>query len=292
MKKQSISMQEVEYCHVCLPFPFARCINVVVAVPTPLIISVFGQSGEGKSLFASSLANAYARRGYTVVPIITERTRIHSALPYSDECNAVLVKQLDTIPDIIEDRMGKAFKAKNFKGVLLILDSMAVVTDTTGRFAARWTAQKTILDSIVISAQRDKRKEYPTIALLLDQYRQGNPVPGTLITAWRGTIPASLHHCIHAIFRLRSLQDGQRVEIKATHLVMQPVAQTESGIDIIPSRIAIKLQEFAFSLDEMQAGQDWLTFNRRYRVMSPGGIYDILGSTQSVSQAEQEGATA
>jgi hypothetical protein len=73
---------------------------------------------------------------------------------------------------------------------------------------------------------------------------------------------------------------------------MQPVVSTDSGIDIIPSRIAIKLQEFAFSLDEMQAGQDWLTFSKRYRVMSPGGIYDILGGAESVSQTGQEGAIA
>lgn len=201
--------RQEEMPFVVVPPPFWKCFGgFLPGAGSPLILTIRGRSGIGKSEISAAIASKYRERGWYAAYALLEYGREHVAR------HAVDVDELTRVyePDFMSycEEFFKEYRKRKLPTVLVV-DSIAVLGESSSRIGARRDAiNKTTTEAL------KKLNLYPTIVILIAQHRQGAPLPhNPFVSGTRGSFAASNEHTMHLVAKLS--EQGGKIKVDIEH---------------------------------------------------------------------------
>lgn len=199
-----IPTKRVPEIMVVVPPPFIQCFgHHIPAAGSPLIVSIFGHAGVGKSHLAAAIASQYRRAGWYALYSLIEPGREHTAVRHQVDVDRMVYVPLEEWEKHIR------FVVSIPQKLIWVIDSVAVLGSNSERIGAR-RHEINKLNLFLLEA----RKEIPTIVLLIAQGRQGASVPGNPnAVSMRPSFAKSNEHTMHLSVSLSRTNDGKRLRV-------------------------------------------------------------------------------
>lgn len=210
-----MNVVEQEIPMVVVPPPFWKCFGgLLPCAASPMIVAVRGKAGVGKSELAVAIASKYRELGWYTVYLLLEPAREHVARHTADVDDFLRVYPWDV------DEFCESFQEnyqKSARPMVMVVDSVAAL----GEGEARMGARRDAINRFAVWAARNLNR-FPTILLMVAQYRQGPALPhNPFAVSQRGSFAESNKHIMHVSAGMtKNRAGGIEIEIDTHSLAL------------------------------------------------------------------------
>lgn len=203
-----MNVVEQEIPMVVVPPPFWQCFGgFLPCASSPMIVTMSGKAGAGKSELAVAIASEYRKRGWYTVYLLLEHARDHVARHTADVDEFLRVQPSDLVPFC--ESFQNSYQ-KRGQPTIVVVDSIAVLGEGEARIGARRNA----INQLTVWAAKNLYR-FPTILLLIAQYRQGPALPqNPLVVTRRGSFADSNRHTMHVVAFVSQEKGGGGIKIE------------------------------------------------------------------------------